>query len=44
MESEPFVPDGAWFKRFKTGTLAGHGEKVATFLAPGMAAKGEEVE
>jgi hypothetical protein len=44
MESEPTVPDGDWFKRFKTGTLAGHGEQVATFLSPGMAVKGEETK
>ena len=44
MESEPAVPDGDWYKRFKTGTLAGHGEKVATFQSPGMAVKGEEVK
>jgi len=44
MESEPTVPDGDWFKRFKTGTLAGHGEQVATFLSLGMAVKGEEVQ
>jgi hypothetical protein len=44
MESEPTVPDGDWFKRFKTGTLAGHGEQVATFLLPGMAVKGEEAQ
>lgn len=32
MESEPTVPNGDWFKRFKTGTLAGQGEEVAAFL------------
>ncbi len=44
MESEPTVPNGEWYKRFKTGILARHGESVSTFLAPGMAAKGEDVE
>jgi hypothetical protein len=44
MESEPTVPDGDWFKRFKTGILAGHSENVATFLSPGMAMKGTEVQ
>jgi hypothetical protein len=44
MESEPAVPDEDWFKRFRTGTLAGHGEQVATFLSPGMAVKGREVK
>jgi hypothetical protein len=44
IESEPTVPSGDWFKRFKTGILAGHGENVATFLEPGMAVKGQEVK
>ena len=35
MGSEPTVPNGDWFKRFKTGTLAGHGEEVwRTGIAP----------
>jgi len=44
LESDPDVPQGKWFKRFKTGTLAGRGELPSTFLAPGMAAEGEELE
>jgi hypothetical protein len=44
LESEPNVPKGKWYKRFKTGTLAGKGEMPSTFLAPGMAAEGEEVQ
>jgi hypothetical protein len=32
------------YKRFKTGALAGKGEVPSTFLAPGMAAEGEEVQ
>jgi hypothetical protein len=43
VESEPIVPDGKWYKRFKSGTLAGNGERVSTFLAPGMAVEGDEV-
>ena len=43
LESDPDVPDGKWYKRFKTGTLAGKGEMPSTFLAPGMAVEGEEV-
>ena len=43
LESDPDVPKGKWYKRFKTGTLAGKGEMPSTFLAPGMAAEGEEV-
>ena len=44
LESEPIVPDGKWYKRFKTGSLAGNGERVSTFLAPGMAMEGDEVQ
>jgi len=36
LESVPEVPKGKWYKRFK-------GEMPLTFLAPGMAAEGEEV-
>ena len=43
LESDPDVPDGKWFKRFKTGILAGKGEEPSTFLAPGMAVEGDEV-
>jgi hypothetical protein len=44
MESDPNVPSGKWYKRFKSGTLAGRGELPSTFLSPGMAVEGEEVE
>ena len=44
LESDPTVPAGKWFKRFQTGILAGKGELPSTFLAPGMAAEGEEVQ
>jgi hypothetical protein len=44
LESDPDVPDGKWYKRFKTGALAGNGESVSTFLAPGMAVEGDEVQ
>jgi hypothetical protein len=43
LESDPDVPDGKWYKRFKTGTLAGNGELVSTFLALGMAVERDEV-
>jgi len=42
LESDPEVPRGKWYKRFKTGTLAGTGELPSTFLSPGMAVEGEE--
>ena len=44
LESDPDVPQGKWYKRFKTGTLAGKGEEPSTFLAPGMAVEGDEVQ
>jgi hypothetical protein len=44
LESDPDVPNGKWYKRFKTGTLAGEGEMPSTFLAPGMAVEGKEVQ
>lgn len=43
LESDPEVPEGMWYKRFRRFTLAGEGEYVKTFLTPGMAAKGAEV-
>jgi hypothetical protein len=43
LESDPDVPDGKWFKRFRTGTLAGQGETPSTLLALGMAVEGDEV-
>jgi hypothetical protein len=44
LESDPDVPDGKWFKRLKSGSLAGNGERVSTFLEPGMAVEGDEVQ
>src|SRR5437867_33777 len=41
MESDPDVPNGKWYKRFKTGTLAGKGEMLLTFLSSGMAVDGK---
>jgi hypothetical protein len=43
VESNPDVPDGDWFKRFKTGILVGHGDTATSFLSPGMVAHGTEV-
>jgi hypothetical protein len=43
LESDPEVPSGMWFKRFRRFTLAGESDLVKTFLGPGMAAKGTEV-
>lgn len=43
LESDP-ERQGKWYKRFKTGILAGNGETPSTSLAPGMSVEGEEVE
>jgi len=43
LESNPDVPTGRWYKRFRSGYLAGKGERVSTFLSPGMAVEGDEV-
>lgn len=43
LESDPTVPDGKWYKRFKRFILAGNGEMPSTFLTPGMAVEGVEV-
>jgi hypothetical protein len=44
LESDPIVPEGKWFKRFKTGIHAGEGDRPSTVLAPDMVVTGEEVE
>jgi len=44
LESDPEVPHGKWFKRFRSRFLGGNGERVSTFLEPGMAVEGDEVE
>jgi len=44
LESEPEVPAGMWYKRFRKFTLAGEGEFPKTFLTSGMHPKGDEVK
>ena len=44
LESDPDVPRGKWYKRFTNFILAGNGEMPSTFLTPGMAVEGEEVQ
>jgi hypothetical protein len=44
LESDPIVPHGKSFKRFSNFILAGNGEMPSTFLTPGMAVEGEEVQ
>jgi hypothetical protein len=44
LASDPDVPHRKWYKRFRQFTLAGEGDLPKTFLEPGMAAHGREVE
>ena len=44
LETDPEVPAGMWYKRFKGFILAGEGEMPKTFLTPGMSPKGQEIE
>jgi hypothetical protein len=44
LESDPDVPSGKWYKRFRRFTLAGSGAVPSTFLTPGMSVDDEEVE
>ena len=44
LATEPEVPDGRWFKRFRGMIVCGEGELIRTFLEPGQATMGEEME
>ena len=44
LDTEPEVPEGKWFKRFPDFVLRGEGEFVKTFLRPGQAPDGQELE
>ena len=41
--SEPEVPKGKWFKRFREMVVCGEGEFVKTFLRGGQTPIGDEV-
>jgi hypothetical protein len=43
LDTEPEVPEGAWFKRFSSMIVCGEGELVKTFLVTGQAPHGQEV-
>ena len=43
LDSEPEVPTGKWFKRFRGMIACGEGELMKTFLRVGQAASGEEL-
>jgi hypothetical protein len=44
LDTEPDVPTGKWFKRFPGFTVCGCGEWINTFLLPGQAPDGEEID
>jgi hypothetical protein len=44
LDTEPEVPEGRWFKRFPFFILCGEGEFIKTFLIPGQAPDGQEIE
>jgi hypothetical protein len=44
LDTEPEVPEDAWYKRFPGMTACGEGELVKTFLTPGQSPKGSPVK
>jgi hypothetical protein len=44
LDQQPEVPQGKWSKRFPGMTVCGKGELAKTFLAPGQAPLGQEVQ
>ena len=44
VKSEPFAPDGDWYKDFGSFKLCGSGEYPKTVLTKGMAAFGKRIE
>jgi len=43
LDTQPEVPEGKWFKTFPGLTVCGEGELIKTFLLPGQAATGKEL-
>ncbi len=43
IESDPEVPEGEWFKDFRTFIVCGEGPHIKTFLAGDMQPYGSEV-
>jgi hypothetical protein len=44
LDTEPEVPQGAWYKRFSGMIVCGEGELVKTFLLPGQHSAGKRIE
>ena len=43
VQTEPFAPDGDWYKDFGSFKICGQGPFPKTFLIPGQAAKGSSI-
>ncbi len=43
IESQPQVPEGAWYKDFDSFKPCGEGRFPKTFLLPGQTARGQEL-
>jgi hypothetical protein len=43
LDTEPEVPEGAWYKRFSGMTVCGEGEWIKTFLLPGQHPSGKRI-
>lgn len=43
VESSPLVPEGDWYRDFRSFKLCGRGELPRTFLLPGQAATGQKI-
>ena len=44
LDAAPTVPQGKWLKRFPGFTVCGEGELIKTFLLPGQAAEGRDLD
>jgi hypothetical protein len=44
LDTEPEVASEKWFKRFPGFMVCGEGELIKTFLLPGQAPDGQEIE
>jgi hypothetical protein len=44
LAAEPEVPRGKWFRRFPGVIVCGEGELIKTFLLPGQAPDGQEIQ
>ncbi|MGD1104857.1 MAG: hypothetical protein ABSA59_22660 [Terriglobia bacterium] len=43
LDTEPDVPEGAWYKPFSGMTVCGDGELIKTFLLPGQIPQGRRI-